>query len=235
MATRFASRRVPIVVVIVLAAALSVSGVIIATEAAGTTSSTGSIRAFVALVGDSNEIFSAQYPASHLVDRSDGYALTNIARSGAGIRAPDCAHCTTGLFWRAKINALRDRLQPDAYVVNLGINDAFSPGTATTRGYASYGEKIDWLMALFAAKPVLWTNLPCDIEPLGMRHGCRVIDAALTAATSRWWNLHVVNWAAVANPHPEYIGGYLDDHLTKLGGAAWATLVGKALDARFPG
>jgi hypothetical protein len=63
-------------------------------------------------------------------------------------------------------------VHPSAWVVDLGINDAVEPGAPTRRGYARYGTKIDWLMHLLGSTPVLWSNLPCTIEPTNRRVGC---------------------------------------------------------------
>jgi lysophospholipase L1-like esterase len=194
----------------------------------------GSPRGVVAFVGDSNEIFTAQYPADDLLNRMNGYVIVNLARGGSSIRFPDCSTCTDGTFWRTRIQALRSRMSPDAYVVNFGINDARSSGAPTSYGYGQYGAKIDWIMPLFGGAAVFWSNLPCKIEPADWRAGCVIINKALADARDRWPNLIVLSWNTIANSHPEYLGEPLGIHLTAEGGTAWSEMVTNALDARFP-
>ena len=54
-------------------------------------------------------------------------------------------------FWKVRLAQSLARVSPDGIVVDLGINDTVSPGTATSKGYAAYGAKIDWLMRLLPA------------------------------------------------------------------------------------
>ncbi len=56
-------------------------------------------------------------------------------------------------------------MQPDIVVVNLGVNDTGARGTSTTPGYAGYGAKIDYLMALLGDRPVLWTTSRARSSP----------------------------------------------------------------------
>lgn len=165
-----------------------------------------------------------------------------VARGGAGIRAADCASsattCSTDDFWKLKLSATFARVQPDAVVTELGINDAGKVGTATGRGYASYDTKIDWFMRLMPAHTqVFWTNLPCAIEPPTAQRGCLIINQDLSQAKQRWSNLTVVNWAKVANLHPgwmRFAGSIYGVHYTSAGYTAWTTLVLESLDAAFP-
>jgi hypothetical protein len=116
----------------------------------------------------------------------------------------------------------------------LGVNDIQQAGTATTIGYASYGQKIDYFMkSMPKGKPVLWINLPCKIEPPKYLHGCSVVNGALNSATKRWPNLKVFNWAAVANQHAEYIVKN-DVHYTPAGRKAISEFIAQKLDAKFP-
>jgi hypothetical protein len=82
--------------------------------------------------------------------------------------------------------------------------------------------------------PVLWTNLPCEIEPPARYEGCTIVNNALDAARGRWPNLVLVNWAARANSHPEYLMGGGNVHLTPEGASAWTALVTAVLDLRLP-
>jgi hypothetical protein len=210
--------------------------VVVAGRAAALTNhSVGDSRGTVVFLGDSNEVVSASWIAGDLLDRDHGYIDVNIATAGSTIRYGDCqAHtnCPTYDYWKARVADTVKSVHPDVFVIDLGINDTVSPGDGTGVGYKNYGAKIDWLLSLLGSTPVLWTNLPCKIEPLNRRTGCVTVNAALKAA--RHANLRVLDWARVANSHPGFIGGYGEIHLTNSGQAAWAKLVGDALDAQFP-
>jgi hypothetical protein len=190
----------------------------------------------VTLVGDSNITFGSTQIAIALTQRDDPYAVVDLARGSTTIRSSDCAigvtACSTYNFWRTRLDEAKARIATDAYVVDLGINDTEVRGTPSSRGYAGYPAKIDWMMHLFAGRPVFWTNLPCAIEPPARAVGCAVVNASLAAATRRWHNLTLVNWAARANSHPEYITAG-DIHYRTAGDLAWATTVARAIDTTF--
>lgn len=212
--------------------------------------SNADIRAVVAFVGDSNISFGGQSPVADLTygtdlnvypgsELNDNYVPVFVARGGAGIRAPDCltTSCATDDFWKIKLAATFAKITPDAVVTDLGINDALIAGTATTQGYADYGDKIDWLMGLLPDKPVFWTNLPCAIEPPAYRPGCETVNNSLTVASQRWSNLVVLNWGDIADNHPgwmRYEGTVYGVHYTDAGYDAWTQLVLGALDIAFP-
>ncbi len=192
----------------------------------------------VAFVGDSNILFAASAITITLYERNDLYPLVLIDRVGAGIRFSDCAGgkepCATHDYWRNRLDDANRKIQPDAVVVNLGINDTLTAGTSTTPGYADYGAKIDDFMALIGNRPVLWTNLPCKVEVKARLVGCNAVNAALAGATARHKNLTIVDWAAAANPHPNWmsplIGGV---HYEPAGYSAWSALVAKSLESRL--
>ena len=200
--------------------------------------SAGHVRAKVAFIGDSNIAFGATAIAEALTERNEPYELIDLASGGTSIRAQDCpawTPCTTFNYWKLRLSEAR--AVPGAWVVNLGINDTWSAGTATSPGWVGYPAKIDWLMALLGSKPVIWTNLPCHIEPATLRTPCVAINQALAAAPARWPNLTILDWRTVANAHPEWMidfGKWYAVHYDAAGQTAWATLVAKALDARFP-
>jgi hypothetical protein len=82
---------------------------------------------------------------------------------------------------------------------------------------------------------VLWTNLPCSIEPPARLTGCQTVNDALAKAPARWANLIVIDWASKAKGHPEYMSSPGKDvHLSVDGQVAWGAAVVRALDARFP-
>jgi hypothetical protein len=121
-------------------------------------------------------------------------------------------------------------VRPDAVVVDFGINDTHNVGTCASVGYACYGAKIDWLLHLLPRVPVFWTNLPCPLERPELRAACSIIDRELNSARKRWSNLTVLDWQAAAVPADMGTG----PHYTPVGYAAWASLVARALDGRFP-
>jgi len=217
------------------------SGVALGTAWAATRPSSGRIRAVAVMVGDSNEALPATEVAAELLNRDNGYAVVNISRPGATIRAPDCAWnnhtCASYDFWQHRLADARARIAPDAWIVDLGINDTVRAGSANGPGYANYAAKIDWLLAQLGKGRVLWTNLPCKIEPANRARGCAAVNAALADAPARHANLTVIDWAGVANGHRDYLGPadtFGAVHLTVRGRVAWAHLVATRLDALFP-
>jgi lysophospholipase L1-like esterase len=199
------------------------------------------VRGVVLFVGDSNITLGAatiDWDLTWNSHNDNGYVPVLASRVGAGIRTPDCLDptgCSTDDYWQVRLGELFGKVQPDAIVNDLGINDAISPGTLTTPGYENYGQKIDWFMSLVPHTiPVLWTNLPCPIEPPD-RPGCADVNYFLSLATTRWSNLVLVDWASVARLHPDYMLDPTNVHLSDAGHKAWADTVTAALDARFPG
>jgi hypothetical protein len=211
------------------------------------------MRALVAVVGDSNISLGGRALVRDLTRGTGGvlnadhltgsYVPLFVGVPGAGIRTPTCPAstpmCAGNDFWKAKLGPTFARARVDAVVSNLGVNDAFQPGTATTIGYAGYDDKIDSFMRLVPRTAVvLWTNLPCAIEPATLRVGCDTINRALAEAPARWPNLRIVDWAAAAGDR----GSYIDPdappryrvHYSEAGYAAWSALVKQALDAEFP-
>src|SRR5207237_10657568 len=111
------------------------------------------VRGVIVFIGDSNGVRSAQAITDQLSDRDNGYVPALFVRAGAAIRSPDCKAFDRGCidawdFWGIRLNEGLRKIQSDAFVVELGINDTISPGTPTTRGYSSYNCKIDYLMSL---------------------------------------------------------------------------------------
>ncbi|MGQ0832923.1 MAG: SGNH/GDSL hydrolase family protein [Microthrixaceae bacterium] len=223
--------------------AITTAVVLAATSPSGTSSATvapgnAEVRGVVLFAGDSNVTLAATNIVNVLTWRThtdNGYVPVVAGRVNASIRTYDCATrsgCTTTDYWPTKLGNIFDRANPDAVVVNLGINDALGPGSETTPGYSKYPEKIDYLMRSMGGRPVLWTNLPCNLEPEAWRQGCAAINRALASASSRWPNLTVLDWSSRAKDHPEYMNAG-DVHLTSTGHAAWANFVVQALDARF--
>ncbi len=215
--------------------------------AAATKPSNARVRGVVLFLGDSNLLFGSGQVVTAMTYNAhfdNGYVSVLAPRSGAGLRTADCpgnpfAPCATTNYWSTRIPQILARTKPSAIVVNLGVNDAVEAGTASTRGYTKYAAKIDAFMRLLPkAVPVLWTTTPCLIEPPLIRPGCAITNAALIGARARWPRLTLVPWAAVANPHPEWIvdfgkPGLSAVHYTPDGHTAWANTVVAALDTKL--
>ncbi len=215
-----------------------------ATAVVAGTDTNANSRGVVLLVGDSNVTISAAQIVARttLGDHYDNPYIPVLApRVGATIRTHDCLEatgCTSYNYWQIKLRETFQQIHPDAIVNDLGINDTAHAGTQGTPGYSYYGKKIDWFMHLIPNDmPVFWTNLPCSIEPVGRLHGCKVVNTALAGARRRWSNLVLVNWAARAGGHPDYLvhpNGKTDVHYSAVGAAEWIAQVTSAIDARFP-
>ena len=229
--------KIRVLVTAVLSAALMLTNVPAGVGAP--VADSGRVPAVISFVGDLNVTFGSTQIALAFTRRDAPYAVVDLARSGAAIRSPDCAWiawfptpCPTHDFWRTRLAEANAKIASDAYVVNLGANDIGVPGTDSSPGYAQYPAKIDWLMQLLGGKPVFWTNLPCAIEPPGRAVGCQAVNTALAGAALRWPNLRVINWAAVANSHPEYVSPMFGVGLyTRRGATVWANTVVAAADA----
>jgi len=114
------------------------------------------------------------------------------------------------------INASR-ALIGEVVVVGLGNNDAGNPAT--------FGQRIDAVMqALPGVRRVIWVNLR------RFRAFVPALNLQLAAATTRWPNLEIGDWATRATPDPSLV--YADGlHLTPAGQAAMAELIAQHLDA----
>jgi hypothetical protein len=199
------------------------------------------IRSTVLFIGDSNITRGATEITQVLTVRVDGAHLPVLgSKPGMGVRGygPECAsaHCASSEYWALRIPQMLASVTPSVIVVNLGINDALAVGTPTSVGYGAYAAKIDWLMSQVPATvAVLWTNLPCALEPTNYVTGCKAINTQLNLARPRHPNLTVLNWNSIATNHHEYMGGAgVAPHYTSAGYAAWAKFVNTALDSRFP-
>jgi hypothetical protein len=193
------------------------------------------IRATVMFVGDSNITYGGTAITTQLTTRADGYLPVLASRIGTGIRgygAVTCNGCAASDYWKIHLADALGAVKPAAVVTDLGVNDALAAGTETTVGYSFYAQKIDWLMALLPNVPVLWSTLPCTLEPSTYRAGCTVVNNAIVAAAQRHPNLTVVSWYKAAVGHPEYMGSA--PHYTDAGYAAWSKLVRTTLDSKLP-
>lgn len=213
-------------------------------SASASTSTNANVRAVVLFVGDSNITLAAaeiNWALTTQASNDNPYVPVMTSRVGSGIRTVDCpaatlSTCKTYDYWKIKLAQILPKVQPDVVVNDLGINDTAFLGTTTTPGYAGYSAKIDYMMNLLpAGKPVLWTNLPCTIEPATRLTGCKWVNAQLNLAKSRWPNFVLVDWASVANSHPEYMSPPdTNVHYTTAGRAAWTALILNTLNSKFP-
>lgn len=219
-----AVRKLLILIALVLIAAIGWGAV-----AHATTGPSGQDRGIILFVGDSNITLSSEqidWALSWTGGHHDRPYIPVLASTvGASLR--DDPH---GDFWQTRLSLILARVHPSAVVVDLGINDTAFPGTPTSRGYAAYGTKVAWLLSLLPGVPVLWTNLPCRIEPVDRQAGCAAVNAALAQAPG----LTVVNWSGRASSHPAWIDSAGEGvHLTTVGQTAYAGLVVGALDRKF--
>jgi hypothetical protein len=208
--------------------------------AVAASSSGAGTRGVILFVGDSTLSISTVAIESALADgthRKNSYVPVIAARPGGGIRTADCSNdglCNTFNYWKIKLGGLLTKVNPDAIVSSLGIDDAALDGSATGPGTVNYAAKIDWFMNLIPkTKPVYWTNLPCDVEPQQLQARCRTINWALSYARGRWPNLQVLDFASAARGHPEYMNGR-DAHPSWAGQLVWSNMIVDALDTAFP-
>jgi hypothetical protein len=208
--------------------------------AQATSTTNGGTRGAILFVGDSNVTMSTQaieWTLTYGDHFNNGYVPIMASRVGASIRTEDCPDpqgCPTNDYWKIKLAGLLPKVTPDAIVSDLGINDTWGNGTMNSSGTSFYGSKIDWFMGLVPKdKPVIWTNLPCDLEPTARQPRCKLVNSYLGNAQSRWPNLHVLDFASVASGHSDYMFNN-DIHLSTLGQLAWANLVVTALDNLLP-
>ncbi len=232
---------------------IALAGLSIATAATvyAVVQNTASNRGIIMFVGDSNISYGARWPVRDLTygpspdnpnHLDNSYVPVFVARAQFGIREYSCNYapsCPGADYWKVKLGQTFTKVKPDAIVNDLGINDTVSAGTATTRGYSYYGQKIDYFMKLVpSTTKVFWTNLPCNIEPSARLNACNIVNYSLGVAPQRWPNLTIINWAYAANSHPEYMDTTMPAdtrvHYSDEGYAAWANMVMNALDAKFP-
>jgi lysophospholipase L1-like esterase len=129
-------------------------------------------------------------------------------------------------------NAARDLVRDGfrgCWVLALGTNDTADVAAGST---VSLRTRIARMMSAAQGEPVMWVNV------ISLRSGgpyaeanMRKWDAALLQACTRYPNLRVFNWAAVAKR-----GWFIADgiHYTSDGYAARARLIARALAQAFP-
>ena len=113
-----------------------------------------------------------------------------------------------------------------AVIIELGTNDAvqIANGRLDQRAVlATIGQALD----LFGDRCVVWVVPGRDPEAKGAMRGAVIADA-LTAQAAKRPNLHLADFGAVLEAHPEYL---LDDHVhfTEDGSQALAELMADAV------
>lgn len=136
---------------------------------------------------DTTEQLPAQYAAiagvhNTIVDAASGRAVVEqIANASPGVDAIAAANTHN----------------PDCYVIALGDNDAANEAADSA---VTAAERIDRVMALTNGKPVLWPTVKTTAAAAAPADNTAMIhfNDALRAATGRYPNLHVFDWAAQA-------------------------------------
>ncbi|HUZ43497.1 MAG TPA: hypothetical protein VMU63_03775 [Acidimicrobiales bacterium] len=128
----------------------------------------------------------------------------------------------TGLHTYAAIPLFRQvrSTMGSVAVMELGANDCCDGG--------SFGRVIDQVMHTLGGLHVIWLTMPV------WKPGVTALNQALWAASRRWPNLSVADWAGVLAAHPGY--EYPDQvHLRPEGSALLASFIRQQLDAWFDG
>jgi len=214
VATRIASPRVRRVALVLLATLLL-----------------GACGPVVAMFGDSNTARSADSIRTALEGQNGDYIPRVYGEPWCGL-LPN-ADCT--IDWSQLIADDRDQMQPDVYVVALGLDDAL---WQTDAALADYGTSIDQFVELLDPPggrqvPILWMNLPIiqSTKHPGTPERIATINAALDAAAQRWPDvLTVVDMRDVFTPH--YPDWWVSDglHLNATGQAEFGALVRQSVD-----
>jgi hypothetical protein len=125
-------------------------------------------------------------------------------------------------YWFEHMVSLVEHVKPEVIVVELGYNDC---------GYdlSNYGAHIDNLLSAVPAEtPVHWLTMG---DPNNNRTCDDTVNAAITAAVTRWPNLSIFDFGAFMHGHTEWA----DDgvHLNPDGQNAYADWLHGQLDAVY--
>jgi peptidoglycan/LPS O-acetylase OafA/YrhL len=115
------------------------------------------------------------------------------------------------------------------WVLALGTNDTADVYVGSGVGLAT---RIQRMMSVIGGEPVLWVNVK-SLVPAGpySEHNMRLWNQALLQACSRYPNMRVFDWAALARPQWFISDGI---HYTSAGYAARSSLIATALANAFP-
>jgi hypothetical protein len=115
------------------------------------------------------------------------------------------------------------------WVIALGTNDTANVSVGSAVGLTA---RIDEMMSVAHGEPVLWVNTVTELSsgPWSDANE-QAWDAALVSALSRYPNMRILNWAALAQP-----GWFLPDgiHYDEAGCAARAQAIAEGLVNAFP-
>jgi hypothetical protein len=115
------------------------------------------------------------------------------------------------------------------WVFALGTNDTANVSAGSAVGLTA---RIDEMMSVAHGEPVLWVNTVTELSsgPWSEANE-QAWDAALVSALSRYPNMHILNWAELAQP-----GWFLPDgiHYDEAGCAARAQAIAQGLANAFP-
>jgi hypothetical protein len=115
------------------------------------------------------------------------------------------------------------------WVFALGTNDTANVSVGSAVGRTA---RIDEMMSVAHGEPVLWVNTVTELSsgPWSEANE-QAWDAALVSALSRYPNMRILNWAALAQP-----GWFLPDgiHYDEAGCAARAQAIAEGLASAFP-
>jgi hypothetical protein len=115
------------------------------------------------------------------------------------------------------------------WVFALGTNDTANVSVGSAVGLAA---RIDEMMSVAHGEPVLWVNTVTELSSgAWSAANQQAWDAALVSALSRYPNMRILNWAALAQP-----GWFLPDgiHYDEAGCAARAQAIAQGLANAFP-
>jgi lysophospholipase L1-like esterase len=196
------------------------------------------VRVVGTSVGCSQRSASVTVPATSTVDGSTvpGRPLTVVGDSLSVLGRKPIRAVLGAAGWDVLVDAFPGRTTADqipalryavgdprrAVVIELGTNDALqvADGRIEQRAVlSSIGQALD----LFGDRCVVWVVPGRDPEGKGARVGAAIADE-LTAQAARRPNLHLADFGAVLEEHPEYL---TDDqvHLTDDGSQALAELM----------
>jgi hypothetical protein len=115
------------------------------------------------------------------------------------------------------------------WVFALGTNDTANVSVGSAVGLTA---RIDEMMSVAHGEPVLWVNTVTELGSGPWSEADeQAWDAALVSALSRYPNMRILNWAALAQP-----GWFLPDgiHYDEAGCAARAQAIAEGLANAFP-
>jgi lysophospholipase L1-like esterase len=173
-------------------------------------------QSIIAIVSEMNNI--------QQTDAAGRYA-PNFGASNPGIglrQVPLLPTSDDDSYWHDALTSLLGHVKPEVIVVELGYNDC---------GFdlSDYGAHIDNFMSVIPSDtPVHWLTVA---DARNMYTCDETMNAALTAATTRWSNLTLFDFAGFMTGHPEWTAD--SKHLNAAGQGAYAKWLHQQLDAIY--